>query len=210
MLYFEAVFSRAQPCLVFLPEERDSRMSRQRSRCLVWSTIAVVGAGLVLVAAERNTAPANGSAFTASTGLDPNSCKPSPPVLVTLVAGRDPGSWHVRLEALERVSAARLSLGARGPEGDVEARVAWRGALDQGQVQELDVRYRPPAGALEVWAEAASEEASAGLRRGRAAVLVTDAKSLRLAAEADAAHVLVDPESGQKVAEYRVAPGAGR
>jgi len=184
---------------------------------------AVVGASGALLAASWVDSGIGAGATeiqSAETGTDvpavvstrphPLSCKPSPPVVATLVSGGDAAAWRVRLEALATVSQVELSMGARSGGQDLVPVVVWRGELAQGETRDVDVRYAPPSGATEVWVDA-SIEVPGAVQRSRAALALQDGRAMPVAAAPAAAHRLLhDPVSGLEVLEVVGTPGGSR
>lgn len=183
-------------------------MLRGPSRWVSW--VAVVGVGAAVVAtgamtAHRAPAPQDAPRpiVTASSKADPRSCKPSAPVVVTLASTSRPGVWRVHLEALATVESAEITLGATAAGGDIARRVAWTGALSQGEERDLELTFAPPHGATNVWVEAAAGRGDA-VQRGRAAIALRGGRPTATveAAESSAGRLITDPATGEKTVEF--------
>ena len=146
----------------------------------------------------------------ASSRPHPLSCKPSPPVVVTLVAGSTSGVWRVRIEALADAAEVEVTMGGRTAAADLSPVTVWRGALAQGESRDLEVRYAPPGGTGEVWVDAAAGAANA-MQRSRAALAVRDGRAVpHPASEVPPGRTVTDPMSGHEVVEFDGAAGGTR
>jgi hypothetical protein len=123
--------------------------------------------------------------------------------VVTLASTIRPGVWHVHMEALATVESVEISVGSTASGQDIARRVAWTGAMAQGEARDLEVTFAPPQGAADVWVEAAAGTEPTALQRGRAAITLRDGRpAATLAAEPLGGRLTIDPESGQKVVEF--------
>jgi len=138
------------------------------------------------------------------------SCKPSPPVVATLVSSGTPGIWHVRLEARAAVAQLEVSMGSRQGDRDLAPVVVWRGSLAQDETREMDVRYAPASEASGVWVDA-SVVAPGSVQRSRAGLAIQDGRVVPQAASGPmGGRLVVDPASGLQVLEVVGTPGGAR
>jgi hypothetical protein len=139
---------------------------RMPSRRLL--VVALGAAGLVAGASAR---PAMAAA-THRAPATPQSCKPRPPLQMTLEPGAASGIWRLRTEATAAVPHVVLVL--RDDAGG--AQVVWRGALVAGAVREFDVRFALQARATRLTAEATLQDAPDAIVRSVASVAVAGGK----------------------------------
>lgn len=185
-------------------------MRRTRSHEIAAGVLMLFG--VVALAGWANR-PATPPSPPASASVVPSvalSCKPAPPVRVTLRPSGS-GTWAVQIEAVIPVTDAVLRLGATET---ATPEIFWRGSLAAGEVREIEVRWSPPAGAREVWAEVANDEGGEGHQRARAALLLPAGRQAAELAAGDAAtaesRTVVDPQTGQTIFEVRGLQGGGR
>jgi hypothetical protein len=188
-------------------------MLRRRS---AWVGLGVVLlAALGAVAARSAGAPRASAQDTAAAGASsrphPLSCKPSPPVVVSVLATDAPGRSRVRVEALAAVEALEVAVGGTGFAAELPRTVIWRGALAQGESREFEVDRPAPAGASDLWVEAVAAAGPGEVQRSRASLArEAERQVARRADDAGAGRVVVDPATGQKVVEFVGAWGSSR
>lgn len=168
----------------------------RRSNVLVAGLVLVlVGAGTVTgarMAGKPAHVPAQGGAMV--TSRDVLSCKPLPPVTVSL-AKREDGTWQVDVTALETTPAVRVEIGT----GD-RGRSLWSGALRAGELRRFEARME--SGALDTWATAEVASPAGTTLRSVAIVPGTGSRTRTLTA-AETGRIVVDPKTGDGVFEYR-------
>lgn len=121
------------------------------------------------------TIPGAGAAsLPAAAPNAPQSCKPRPPLQITLEPGSAPGTWRVRTEAL--APAAQVVLVLRDDAGG--SQIVWRGALAQDEVREFDVRYAVRTRATRLTAEATLQNTPTAIVRGIATIVVAGGKAV--------------------------------
>ncbi len=169
--------------------------------------VAIVASALLLRPAPHQQP----QAFPSATSPSPASstCKPLPPVQVTLTAaGR--GIWRIHLEAASPIQDAVLRLGSGGPGAEDRVTVVWRGTLSAGETRDVEALYEAPAGDGQVWAELAADERGAALQRSRATLHTRAGLAIVTQEAADLGTVVTDPQSGTAVVEYPGSTGVGR
>ena len=184
--------------------------SPRSGRRLGWAAVGVTLAVAALASFLRPAAQQPAPVSATNTSPDPRSCKPTPPVRVTLTA-MSRGIWRIRLEAQAAVEEAVLRMGSGAPGAESEVVAVWRGALAAGEAREVEVRYEAPPGEAQVWAEATADERGDALQRSRAAVRTRGGLAVAASeAPADPGQVVADPESGGQVVEYPGGTGGNR
>ena len=154
--------------------------------------VLLVGAGIAGTRVASDAAPA--ARVAAATGEPSLSCKPRPPVTVSLVK-RDDGTWQVDVTALEATPAVRVEIGT----GD-RGRTLWSGALRDGERRSFEARLE--SGTLDTWAVAEVPSPAGTTLRSVSTVAGTGART-RTVAAAETGRVVVDPKTGDGVFEYR-------
>jgi hypothetical protein len=179
---------------------------RRNGRILVWFAVgmALVLAGRLAIRAVAPQ-PVAVQVASASSAPDPRSCKPSPPVTVTLTSTPVRGIWRIQLTARAAVAEAELRIGTGAPGAESQVATVWRGALAAGETREVETRYAFPSGDTDVWAEVAADENRAAIQRSRARLHITNGVAVAAAEPADAGRLVTDSKTGATVVEY---PGA--
>jgi len=163
------------------------------------------------LAGDRTAAAGAVLAERSGAGVDPRSCKPLPPLLVTLEPATRPGVWRLRVEAIDPQADARVTLGASAAGRELTTTQVWRGAIERGAKREFEVAFTPPTAATEVWASGDAMVGAAAAIRGYASLPVLDGHVVAtVAAKQSAARLTTNPATGETVVEYQGASGGGR
>jgi len=169
----------------------------RRSNLLI-PALAVVLIAACLVTGARIAAPGQvAPPLVAPCASDaPASCKPRPPVAVELV--RRANGWQVVVEAHEPTAGVQVRVGT----GDVgrTGRTLWSGTLQAGERRTLDARM--DSGGQDTWAMCEIASPAGTTLRSIAMAPGAASKSRRLAA-AENGRIVVDPNTGDGVFEYR-------
>lgn len=166
--------------------------------------VPVLAVGLVatfLVTGARNVSRTSVASAPVAASLHasdaPASCKPRPPVVVQLVRQSN-DTWQVALEAYETTLDVQVRIGT----GDVghAGRTLWSGSLQAGERRTFEARIE--SGRQDAWAECEIAAAAGTTLRSVAVAPVAASRSRSLAA-AENGRIVVDPNTGAGVFEYR-------
>jgi hypothetical protein len=155
-----------------------------------------VGLGILAAAAlAAGAAPAQ---------PQPRSCKPSPPLRLTLEPGSTAATWRLRLEA--QAPAADVTVTLRTDAAT--PRLVWRGAVAAGETRMFDVRHPVSADATVLQAVAEIAAPANVVLRGVASVALAGGKPVTAARAAG--RLVVNPQSGEPVLELPGTTGGRR
>jgi hypothetical protein len=162
-------------------------------------------------AVDRSAATGAGLAERGRPGIDPRSCKPQPPLLMTLEPGTQPGLWRLHVEAIETLPDARVTLGASTDGHELTTTQVWRGAIERGATRDFELSLVPPAGATEIWASGdAMVGAAAGMRSYASLPVLNGHVVATIAPKPSAARSTTNPVTGETVVEYQGVSGGQR
>jgi hypothetical protein len=178
------------------PDTRDSEVFHVKHGRLVVATATA----LCLTAAVAVSRAARVQPVAAAAQASTRSCKPQPPVRLTLTPAESPGVWRLHLDAIAPAEVT-VEMGARAGATEVARQIVWRGALGQGSVRDLEARLAVGPEVTSVWAEA--NAAGGGALRSVAVVETSQGKPVSHSAVAPSTGRLVtNPATGETVVQY--------